>query len=655
MSRSVFIRIFWVILIVVVLLSCGWLYAAYRFKAHVAELLAEHIDVPIDLTIEGYPFAFAVRASLTQEEQNAVYALIDKQLDGFDLNDTLADQTKDWLQSWQEDADVDVVLGRNIVGSSMFLEVASATKSAKLMAHMSGKPTSWQHLNDVSLQYSHDGLLVSAQLDQQDNGHDMGNPLLFHLNANVDEYRFAADVQTTFLLYTADQVVKVPSLEAKLGLKQQPLISKPVFHQSFYYDNPHSFTQQDNATEQFLQEYNQAVRRDSKQLLRYALLNLLPMEGVVSLESHQVGFDLTTFDWIPGDVFIRQLSLETTDVNPARIHWLVNAAAGANVHFDNGSWSMVIHDQLRVNDAAERFMEDVVAALVESYVTIPGTDALINPKMMAQLHNYYQSEPDVSLLQSHVWSIKQLNPKGVSQVSLLIENVGQRSGAVSVDHPTLAQNKLKITADDIRFNQSIGQTRLYATSNWSKRLATSLADAYFLSTPVLNNIKPLNDDELLVNKREVYSMVNELEDLQLQANLTFDAYDWQARHLKNLNFDMAIQSYPLNVNTYINGLDFSFIHPKAFDWVFEFKFPSGSVGDIFDHAKILMDYVYDIRKLRQRDVSMRVGFSLDSGVPVIKRPVKIDPARLLSHDFKRTNSLARSLVPLVLIWNFQPV
>ena len=64
-------------------------------KAHVAELLAEHIDVPIDLTIEGYPFAFAVRASLTQEEQNAVYALIDKQLDGFDLNDTLADQTKD--------------------------------------------------------------------------------------------------------------------------------------------------------------------------------------------------------------------------------------------------------------------------------------------------------------------------------------------------------------------------------------------------------------------------------------------------------------------------------------------------------------------------------------------------------------------------------
>ena len=114
------------------------------------------------------------------------------------------------LQSWQEDADVDVVLGRNIVGSSMFLEVASATKSAKLMAHMSGKPTSWQHLNDVSLQYSHDGLLVSAQLDQQDNGHDMGNPLLFHLNANVDEYRFAADVQTTFLLYTADQVVKVP-------------------------------------------------------------------------------------------------------------------------------------------------------------------------------------------------------------------------------------------------------------------------------------------------------------------------------------------------------------------------------------------------------------------------------------------------------------
>ena len=55
------------------------------------------------------------------------------------------------------------------------------------MAHMSGKPTSWQHLNDVSLQYSHDGLLVSAQLDQQDNGHDMGNPLLFHLNANVDE------------------------------------------------------------------------------------------------------------------------------------------------------------------------------------------------------------------------------------------------------------------------------------------------------------------------------------------------------------------------------------------------------------------------------------------------------------------------------------
>ena len=124
--------------------------------------------------------------------------------------------------------------------------------------------------------------------------------------------------------------------------------------------------------------------------------------------------------------------------------------------------------------------------------------------MMAQLHNYYQSEPDVSLLQSHVWSIKQLNPKGVSQVSLLIENVGQRSGAVSVDHPTLAQNKLKITADDIRFNQSIGQTRLYATSNWSKRLATSLADAYFLSTPVLNNIKPLNDDELLVNKREVF-------------------------------------------------------------------------------------------------------------------------------------------------------
>ena len=92
-----------------------------------------------------------------------------------------------------------------------------------------------------------------------------------------------------------------------MGLKQQPLISKPVFHQSFYYDNPHSFTQQDNATEQFLQEYNQAVRRDSKQLLRYALLNLLPMEGVVSLESHQVGFDLTTFDWIPGDVFIRQL------------------------------------------------------------------------------------------------------------------------------------------------------------------------------------------------------------------------------------------------------------------------------------------------------------------------------------------------------------
>ena len=69
MQRNSIIRITLLCLMLLVIGSCLWFYAAYRFRQYVIDRLSQlNPDHQLEFTIEGYPWSFALRANLDQSQ-----------------------------------------------------------------------------------------------------------------------------------------------------------------------------------------------------------------------------------------------------------------------------------------------------------------------------------------------------------------------------------------------------------------------------------------------------------------------------------------------------------------------------------------------------------------------------------------------------------
>ncbi|MGC6404606.1 MAG: hypothetical protein ACON5A_05180 [Candidatus Comchoanobacterales bacterium] len=659
MQRNSIIRITLLCLMLLVIGSCLWFYAAYRFRQYVIDRLSQlNPDHQLEFTIEGYPWSFALRANLDQDQRQQWYHWVNQWLEHSVKEPTAREHLGALSQLWLNDADVDLVLTSNLWFSNLDLNITSQERQLSVTGNVFSGSFSFEKIQYFNAHYSfHDEYLMVSINKGSDDEPLPNQPLPYQMNIDWHGLGLEVNAEGSLAYFSSNDVLQLTKLKLDGSVAKKEPLSRPAPRSESYFENPHEYTKEEYSNEAFLKDYNRSVRDDALQYIQYGLVNLLPLDISIELQSDDVGISLKDQSLLGGEVVISALSLATDDTMPSRVHWFINNEKPSKLMLHQDGFDLDISHQLHVNHAADRFVQYMLNGAVMHYISVPGTDALINPEMITQLNNAYDYNPYVKIIQDNEWHLKGCNYDLLAFNSLtgIVDNVAVNQGNDDFKKNLMTHNSMRVSINDYRYGESIGETQLFLTGTWKKRMAKILADLYFLSTPLLNNKTAIDDDQLLINKQEVYSMIDDLDDVQYQMKSGFSGYDFSTSELKNVNFDLNLLSFIMNIHSYVNLDAYSFAEPKQFDWHFDFTLPAPGTGSFFEGATTFLDYVFKIKDLRQRTPKIGVGLGYSADGIMIKREVLIDPKRKLSYGFTRQNSLLKSIVPLSILWSIQPI